>query len=395
MRGERRWLGALLALLGGPVQAAPPAPQGHTVVRVSLEASGYHDTDHVDVATPTVALGLSDPIAGWSMEGSYLVDAVSAASVDIVSSATPHWTERRHVGALSFRYKPHELGIEVGGGVSREPDYLALAVGGDLVWDMLEKNLTGMVGISYGDETAGRTGTPFAVVSHRFTKTTPRAGFTLIVNPSTVFELVGEVALERGNQAKPYRYVPVFRPAVAARIGPGTSGDVVNGARLDWKPEEMLPLARNRYAATARLSHRFSGSTLRLEERLYSDDWGLDATTTDLRYIVDLTRSLFAWPHLRVHLQAPVAFWQRAYAVEVGPDGNPLEDLPLRTGDRELGPVRSFTAGGGLRWRLPGQASTWSITLQGDVVLTRYPDALFISERMAFFGALSLEAALE
>src|SRR5438045_4601137 len=89
-------------LLGVPARGEPPViedARGHTVARVSLETSGYHDTDHVDVITPTLAAGLTDPVGGWSLEGSYLVDAVSAASGDIVSSATPHWTERRHVGA--------------------------------------------------------------------------------------------------------------------------------------------------------------------------------------------------------------------------------------------------------------------------------------------------------
>jgi hypothetical protein len=385
-----------LALLGQPARGAPPAQApAHTVVRASFEASGYHDTDHVDVATPTVAAEVSDPVAGWSMGGSYLVDAVSAASVDIVSSATPHWTELRHVGAGNVHYKPHDLGMDVGGGVSREPDYLALAVGGSLSLDLLEKNLTAMLGLSYGDETAGRTGTSFAIVSHRLLKTTPRAGFTLIVDPGTVLDVVGEVALERGDQAKPYRYIPLFSAAAAARVGPGTPGDVVNAERIEFKPEELLPLARNRYALTGRLSHRFAASALHLEERLYSDDWGLKATTTDLRYIVDLSRSIFAWPHLRAHLQSPVAFWQRTYVVDVLPNGNPRETPPIRTGDRELGPLQSITAGGGLRLKLAGEASTWSITLQGDVVFTKYPDALFISQRLAFFGALALEAALE
>jgi hypothetical protein len=394
-RARLRGLLGLALILGGPVaRGAPPA--GHTEVRASLEASGYHDTDHVDVVTPTVAAEIADPVAGWSVGGSYLVDAVSAASVDIVSSATPHWTERRHVGAINFRIKPHDVGIEAGGGISREPDYLALAAGGALTWDLFEKNLITMVGLSYGDETAGRSGTPFAVVSHHFTKTTPRAGFTLVIDPLSVLEVVGEAAFERGDQSKPYRYVPLFSAGAAAKVGPGTSGDEVNALRVDSaKPAELLPLARNRYALTSRLSYRFPAAALRLEERLYSDDWGLKATTTDARYIVDLTRNFFAWPHLRVHLQSPVAFWQRTYVVDLGPTGLPLNTPPIRTGDRELGPLRSFTAGGGLRWKLDGDQRVWSITLQGDVVFTRYLDALYISQRMAFFGALGLEAALD
>jgi hypothetical protein len=384
-------LAAAPAVRGAPPSSDPPP--AHTVVRASLEASGYHDTDHVNVATPMLAAEVADPVAGWSFGGSYLVDAVSAASVDIVSSATPHWTERRHVGAINLRYKPHDFGVEAGGGVSREPDYLALAVGGALSWDMLEKNLTGLVGLSYGDETAGRTGTSFAVVSHRFTKTTPRVGFTLIVNPSAVLDVVGEVALERGDQAKPYRYIPLFSPAAAARVGPGTPGDIVNAESAEnGRPAEMLPLARNRYALTTRLGWRLPASALHLEERLYSDDWGLKASTTDLRFVIDLAKTVFAWPHLRAHLQSPVAFWQRTYlASETG--GNPGTPT-IRTGDRELGPLRSVTGGGGVRVKL-GDRSSWSITLQGDVVFTKYLDALFITDRLAFFGALGLEAELE
>jgi hypothetical protein len=384
---------AVLVLMSQAARGADE-PSGHTAVRVSLEASGYHDTDHVDVATPTVAVGLSDPVGGWSMEANYLVDAVSAASVDIVSSATPHWTERRHVGAGSFRYKPHDVGIELGGGVSREPDYLALAAGGALTWDMFEKNLTGMVGLSWGDESAGKTHTCFCSVDHHFTKIGPRAGFTLVVDPTTVLDVVGEVSIERGDQSKPYRYVPIFLPAMAAHIGPGTSAAVVNDS-LQVRTAETLPLARNRYALTGRLSRRFTSSTLRLEERLYSDDWGLDASTTDLRHIFDLSRSVFVWPHLRVHVQSPVAFWQRTYVSERVPGSQASEPLRILTGDRELGPLRTFTAGGGLRWRFAGDQSTWSVTVHGDVVYTRYLDALYISERMAFFGAIGLEAALD
>jgi hypothetical protein len=302
------------------------------------------------------------------------------------------------VGAGNLRYKPHDVGISLGGGVSREPDYLALAGGGSVSLDLFEKNVTAVLGYSYGDETAGRTGTSYSWVSNRFTKSVPRLGLTVILTPSAVLDVVGEAFFESGNQAKPYRYVPFFAPDVAARMAPGTSGGEVNRLRLESKPLEQLPLARTRYALTARLSRRFSGSALRLEQRLYSDDWGLKGTTTDLRYILDVTRRAFVWPHLRAHLQTPVVFWKRAYPLRVAPDGRTALEAPppLRTGDRELGPLRTFTAGGGLRFSLDGaRHATWTVTLQGDVVFTRYLDALFISNRTAFFGALALETALE
>jgi hypothetical protein len=385
----------LIALaLTGPRSAVSEEVPAHTVVRLSLEGSGYLDTDHVTVVTPTLGASLADPVAGWSVGGSYLLDAVSAASVDIVSSATARWKELRHVGAGNIHYKPHDIGIDLGGGVSREPDYLAIGAGGTLSFDLFDKNVIALVGYTYGDETAGRSGTSFAVFSRRLIKNGVRAGTTIIVDPATSFDAVGEMVFERGDQAKPYRFVPLFEVGTATRIPAGASVDVVNAERLSPRPAERLPLARDRTAVTARLAHRFSGAALRIEERLYRDDWGLNASTTDLRHVVDFGRNFFLWPHLRFHVQTPVSFWQRAYQIAVAPDGS-LGVPTLRTGDRELGPLTSFTVGGGMRLKIAADAdSTWSLTLQGDVVFTRYADALFISRRTALFGALGLEVEL-
>jgi hypothetical protein len=372
------------------------APAARTSVKALLEAAAYADTDHVSVLTPTLAASISDPVAGWSVGGSYLLDAVSAASADIVSSASARWKEVRHVGAGNIHYKPHDFGVDLGGGISREPDYLALAAGGTLSADLFDKNLTVTVGYSHGDETAGRSGTPFSVFSHRLLKDGPRVGLTIIADPTTVVDFTGEADFERGDQSKPYRYVPLFAPGVGARIQPGASADEVNAARLGAKPAEQLPLERQRFSVTSRLSHRFPSGALRLEERLYSDDWGLQATTTDARYIVDATRRVFLWPHLRAHFQSPVTFWKRTYDADVAPSGA-IVNLPgIRTGDRELGPLRSFTVGGGLRLKLDNDVHTrWTLTIQGDAVFTSYLDALYIKSRTAFFGALGIETELD
>jgi hypothetical protein len=390
----------VLLLAATPARSETPeistAPRGSTTVRASVEASAYGDTDHVTVLTPTIAASVADPVEGWSIGGSYLLDAVSAASVDIVSSATARWKELRHVGAGNIHWKPHDFGIDFGGGVSREPDYLALAAGGTLSIDLFDKNITALLGFSHGDETAGRSGTPFSVYSHHLVKDGPRLGVTIIADPTSVIDLTGEGDFERGDQSKPYRYIPLFAPSVGAHLQPGASVDEVNANRLGAKPAEQLPLTRRRYSITARLSHRFPSGALRLEERLYSDDWGLQATTTDGRYVIDFDRRLFIWPHLRVHFQSPVTFWRRTYDADVTPSGA-ITNIPLlRTGDRELGPLRTFSLGGGLRWKLDSNPRTrWSFTLQGDAVFTSYLDALYIRSRTAFFGALGFETELD
>src|SRR3970282_1080485 len=115
--------------------------------------------------TPAVRAEVADPLSGWSANGTYLVDIVSAASVDIVSTASPNWVELRHAGTLSAGYKPAEIGGSVSGAISSEPDYLSLVGGGGVSWDISRKNATLELGYSYGHDVAGRNGTPRSVYS--------------------------------------------------------------------------------------------------------------------------------------------------------------------------------------------------------------------------------------
>src|SRR5688572_1506917 len=78
-------------------QGAKPSDEPSSLsLETKEEFSGYADTDAVSVVTPAIEATLKNPLAGWSATGSYLVDVVSAASVDIVSTASTHWTEVRH-----------------------------------------------------------------------------------------------------------------------------------------------------------------------------------------------------------------------------------------------------------------------------------------------------------
>ena len=98
--------------------------------------------------------------------------------------------------------------------------------------------------------------------------------------------------LENGDQSKVYRYIPMFAPNVAPNVPLGATIDWVNDNRLPERPLEQLPLNRERFALTAQIAHRFDGSTIRLEERLYDDNWVLMASTTDARWIFDLGRRI-------------------------------------------------------------------------------------------------------
>jgi hypothetical protein len=349
----------------------------------------YADTDHVFVQTPSISGSVASPAAGWSVAGDYLVDVVSAASVDIVSTASRRWEEVRQAGSVDAAYKPGALGASAAASISSEPDYLSWTAGGSLAQDVMDKNLTLLAAYYHTHDVAGRTGTPFSVFSHSINREAFKAGVTVLVNHLTVASFLGDAIVENGDQSKPYRYVPLFAPGTVVPVG--ASIDEVTALRVSARPLEQLPLSRNRFAVTARVAHRFSSSTLRLDERVYADSWSLRATTTDARYLVDLGRRIETGPHLRLHAQSSVSFWRRAYILEPG-----FNYPALRTGDRELGPLVNATAGATLRIGIGSglDPTTWTLAFDVNATWTQFLDDLYVTYRLAGVGGLSLEGRL-
>ncbi len=386
---RRALVASVLLLTGGVAHAQSAGSASGYVARVSTETALYADTDHVFVSTPTFAATISKPTAGVSVSGSYLVDMVSAASVDIVSTASRSWSEVRQAGTLDATYKPGTFGVTARSALSSEPDYLSYAAGLELTQDLLEKNVTLLAGYGYAHDTAGRTGTPFSLYSHSFDTSAIKAGVTFLLDRATVASALVDAQLLSGDSAETYRYVPLFAPGTAVPLG--ASIDTVNALRTSARAAERVPLSRDRYALTLGLAHRFRRSTLRLEERLYDDTWGLAAQTTDGWWLVDLGSRIELGPHLRLHDQTAVSFWQRAYTITSG-----LDVPAYRTGDRELGPLLNFTGGGRLRVGL-GRAPTpmkWVLGFDLEATYTRYLDDLYLTDRSATLGSISIEGEI-
>jgi hypothetical protein len=369
---------------------ATPSHSGRTA-RASLETSGYLDTDHVSVVSPTIAAGIADEVSGWSVNGHYLVDVVSAASVDIVSTASPHWTEIRHAGGLSGSMAIEPVTVGATAVISREPDYLSVTGGATFSIDLFEKNLTPYLAFSREQDSIGRTDLPHEYWNSK-SVTNLQLGLTAVLSRSTIGSIQWDGSFERGYLAKPYRYVPLFAPGQGSLIPAGAAIDDVNRLRLNVRPLEQVPNSRDRYSISAHLAHRFGGSTLRLDERLYTDDWGLSAATSELRFIMDAHRRLELWPHLRHHIQGAVRFWQRAYEAVLGPDGS-LGVPVFRAGNRELGPLQTIVLGAGTRLKLSeAPSSQLDLVFELDVGRTSFSDQLYISERSMGYSTLAIEA---
>ncbi|HZF55174.1 MAG TPA: DUF3570 domain-containing protein [Polyangiaceae bacterium] len=360
--------------------------------RVGLEVSGYHDTDSVAVFTPGMFAVFEDPVGGWGINGVFLVDVVTAASVDIVASASPRWTEVRYVPALGGHKKIDGVDVSLKGSMSIEPDYIGTAVGAGASIEVMNKLVKPSLGYDFGYDINARAGTSFESFSKEIFRHSVNASVNVVVNKAMFAAGSFSLIFEDGDTSKPYRHVPMFAPETAPRVPVGLSVEGVSANRLPERALEKLPTTRQRYALAGGLGYRSSWTTLRADERLYIDSWGLKASTTEVRYFMDVTDTLRVWPQLRFHAQTGVSFWKHAYVSEA--TSTRLSLPTLRTGDRELGPFFSAALGGGGRLAL-GEKKNVGLSLVGNVIYSRFLDHLFILNRIGYFGATTVEVGFE
>jgi hypothetical protein len=367
------------------------------LARVNLDMAGYTDSTAVHVFSPSVGASVNSPTAGWNFGATYMVDFVTAASPDVVSTASRRFREQRHAVTGTAGYKPKSFGVQAFGALSTEPDTLSTSFGGAISTEVNDKRITPRLAFTHRADVIGRNDTPFNVWSHYFRVEEFDASSSFVLTPTAVVVAGLSVAAERGDQSKPYRFIPTFEPQYAKLIPPGASPDLVNVYRAAARPREQVPTERDRYSVGFRLAKRLTvpwNATLRLEERLYADTWNMFASSTDARYMVDASRFIRLWPHFRFHVQNGASFYKLAYPLFSNPQTGQISAPTFRTTDRELAPMRAITGGGGARVALskPEASTQTGITLTVDAMYSQYTQSLFINFRTSVYGALSFDA---
>lgn len=358
--------------------------------RGALEFMTYHDNTQVNVWAPALAVSLENPTSGWSVNGAFLVDVVSTASPDIVATASRRFDQKRFGGSLAGQYKIGPAKIGLNGEVSGESDYLARSVGVSGSADLRDKTVTPTLAYNIGFDVLGRGDTPYDVFSRDLMRHEINAGVSVILDASTVVVGGGTAQIELGDTSKPYRYIPMFTADDAKRVPRGATAELVSSTKLAPAPLEQLPDSRYRFALAGGIRRRFDTATIRADERLYIDTWGLKASTTDARFFYDFKNKLRVGPHLRFHIQSPVAFWQRAYSA--APQAGGWELPKFRTGDRELGPLFGVTAGASVRYPI---SDMFAAQIQVEGIYTQFLDHIYVVDRLGLFTTTTIEMEIE
>ncbi|MCO4762532.1 MAG: DUF3570 domain-containing protein [Myxococcales bacterium] len=305
-------------------------------------------------------------------------DFITAASVDLVTAASPHgFSERRTQVGTNVDHNFGQ-GTRMNGGynLSHEPDYLthAMRIGGQ--YELFARHL--ILSAGYGlslSEVGRRNDSVFKRNrhSHDLNLTATR-----IVTRTLALDLSYGLSLVRGFQANAYRYV---------RLYDGTSIGNPMTSHLT-AVRERAPDERVRHTAGARVRWRMaSGLFVHGGYRGYVDTWGLTAHTGTARLLWSPHQQWSLALRGRGHVQGAVGFYQAQY--------RSFPDVPaLRTADKELGPLWTGLVGLQLEWSPP---LTWADGLHvgtgADWLHMRYLDFPFLDRRNALM--LTFDVTLE
>lgn len=268
----RRWRRALRAAFAPAVGLAGGLLAGHSARAVDLPEDRAEALVHVYNGGGVTAAGpaflvrknIADRV---SLTGSYYLDAVSNASIDVVTTASP-FRERRHEFAAGLDYAVRDSLITMGVSKSDEPDYKSDTMSLDVSQETFGGMTTVALGFSRGSDKVLKHGDPqFADAVKRWQY---RLGVTQILTPSWLASVNFEAISEDGFLGSPYRAARVFGAAVP----------------------ERNPRTRSSRAIKLRVKGDLGArNAMHAEYRYFWDTWAIKAHTAEAgysRYIGDL-----------------------------------------------------------------------------------------------------------
>jgi Protein of unknown function (DUF3570) len=330
-----RLLPALAALLGGVfathgVEAAPlPADRAEVLYQ---RYSGGGVTS--DGPALLVRKSIADKV---SLTGQFYVDAVSNASVDVVTTASPY-KERRNEFGLGLDYAVRDANITLGLTSSKEPDYRADGFSVDVAQETFGGMTTVNLGFTRGADKVGRKTIGFFDQAKHWQY---RVGVTQILTSKWLASANLEAIADSGYLGNPYRAARVFGAAVP----------------------ENVPRTRSSRALNLRaIGDLGSRDAMRVSYRYFWDNWDVKAHTVEGGYSRYVGESFLLDGFVRYYKQDKASFYSD--------NAQTLNTFVTR--NRQLGAYNGTTLGGKLTYtwkKVPGQ---YEIKFNGGLELLRY-----------------------
>jgi hypothetical protein len=254
----------------------------------------YHSYEGGGVTATGPALLVRKSIGdSVSLSGSYYVDMVSNASIDVVTTASPYKETREETG-VGMDYVYRDALISLAASRSKEPDYTADSAGIDVAQDFFGGMTTLKLGYSRGWDTVGKHRDPsFSEPANHWQY---RLGVTQVLTPRWLLSANLEADSDSGYLGSPYRAARVFGAAV---------------------PETDPSTRTSRAAALRAVGGVGADGAVRAQYRYFWDTWGIRAGTTELGYSQYVKTRWLADGYLRYYKQDHALFYADNFTTEM------------------------------------------------------------------------------
>jgi Protein of unknown function (DUF3570) len=325
----------LLTLMGGAV--ASGGASAVTLPEDKAEAL-FHSYRGGGVTANGPALLVRKSIADKvSLTGSYDVDSVSNASIDVITTASP-FKERRTAYDFALDYVYRDALITVTLGSSREPDYKVTSAGIDIAQEIFGGVTTLNLGFTRSADDVGQKSIGFFDKAHHWQY---RFGITQILSPRWQASANFEAVSDDGYLGSPYRVARVFGAAVP----------------------ERNPRTRSSRAIKLRaMGDLGARDAVNAELRYFWDNWAVKATTIEGGYSRYFGEKWLADAFLRIHTQNKALFYS---------DNASAETLYVSR-NRQLSSFNDVGLGAKLSYRLPRWRDKVDSRLVGSLEFKRF-----------------------
>lgn len=324
---------ATASLLGTPLVNSAQALEASSEWEIDTSILYYSETDRVELYEPVIRarkdMGndrfLSFKVVVDTLTGASANGAIATTSAQTFTTPSGNTTYTTGANQTPLDNSFHDTRVALSGeweqpmsntsrmilglNASNEYDYQSIGLSGTFNWDFNQKNSTLTAGIAYNADTVKPVGgapvglTPMP--TYPAVKATTGSseskdvadliiGWTQVLGKKDLMQFNFVYGDESGYLTDPYKLLSVVD---------GTTGDT-NSYVYEKRPD-----SRSRQAVFWRWSHMFDEDVFRMSYRYFTDDWGIDSHTVDMKYRYEFLGRHYLEPHFRYYTQTAADFY--------------------------------------------------------------------------------------
>ncbi len=303
-----------------------------------------------------------------SASANYYVDAISSASIDVVTSASPY-KEKRIETSASVDYLHADTIMGLSYTRSSENDYQAKTAAFNISQELFGNMMTVSLGYALGKDVVGKRGD--SGFSEDVNRQQYRLGLSQILTRNLLLDLGFETVADEGYLNNPYRSVRYL--------------DAASGKGYSYEPEKY-PRTRTSNAMAVRLLYHLPiRASVHGEYRLFDDSWGITANHIQIGYTHAYRNNWIFDLKYRVYTQTKADFYADLFPYS--------QSQNFYGRDKEISSFSSQTFGIGIsyafahNWRAIDRAS---MNFKYDYILFDYRDFRDLRDSSSPVGSESL-----